>query len=265
MTQRETSDLIRRVAAITQQPLQQAQPMRPVPPSNDRDVDLYYWRGSVAVPEARGGYKPVDDQLFKVPTQTEASGDDAQLPLWATGNCPPWNCPPFWAQSFCERYEACIPTWEQEYTMGILRVPENVMYVIKSISYEVTSGLAQYDLFEISTYISQSKRASIEDMIIDPIAANPSERYAFSGFREPLPLQDRVDRNKWLRVTFRARGLVNLAGGSNHFPGEPINPNAHAKVLVEGWIAPLRRNVDGGPRPTDLGNMGHIPMNRDAY
>ncbi len=58
-----------------------ARPMRPVPPPRNDDVDLYYWRGPGAEAPRRGAYRPVDNQLFRIPTGTERSGDDPQVPL----------------------------------------------------------------------------------------------------------------------------------------------------------------------------------------
>lgn len=240
--------------------------VREVPTPRNDDVDLYYWRDpGVPTPPRRGGYRPVDNQLFRIPTAEEVDGDDAQIPFWATGNCPPWNCPPYWAIPFSETFEVCVPTYEQEYTIGQINTGDMEMSTLKSVSYEVTTGLGQYELFEFKSYRGGQLRATWEDMTVDPTTFDPSERYAFAGHNKPLLLEDRVDRARNMRFTVKARGIVNLAGTSIHSPGDPITPSANFKLVVHGWVAPLRHNVDGAPRPTDLGNMGFIPMNEDLY
>lgn len=223
------------------------------------DVDLYWWRGpGVPEPEPRGGVKPVDDYLYRIPTAEEVDGDDPQMPLWLTGSCPPWNCPPFWSKPIHSNFEACVATYEDEVTIGRLPVGEMDMAIIRSISYHL-EGLQQYELFEIKLYRQGTPRVVVEDMLIDPTTVNPSQRYAFAGDVRPLPVRDLVDRGRTLRITAKIRGLVDLAGNSNKSPGDPI-AQCNVRVTVNGWTAPIRRNVDGGPRPVDLGNMGFVPM-----
>lgn len=249
--------LIQRVKHAAAQQMPQQRPIRPA--DVDRrsdDIDRQYWRGSSPTPVRKGFWPMEDDQLLKIPTkQMEPVGEDAPMPVWMTGSQPAWNEPNFWSKPFEYTFVRCVPTWEQEYNIGQFQSPEMGMTVIQSVSYEVISGLTQFDLFEFKMYSGGSNKATWEDMTIDPFVATPARRYVFSGDTIPLPLTWRVDRDKICRFTVKARGLVDLAGVSNHAPGDPINPNAHFRLNVQGYIATLRRNVDGAPRPDDLGLM----------
>lgn len=253
-----TSDLLRGVREGARQ--LQAQQMRPIPPTRNDDVDLMWWRGSgVEEPERPGGYRPVDDQLFRVPTQEELpESEPGRTPLWMLGHTPQWNTPSYWSIPFCRVCEICIPTWEQEYRLCTLRAGDMEMMVIRDISYHVISGLSQYDLFEMKAYQGPALRTTWEDMIIDPGVANPSQRYVFAGDDRPLPLYLTIDRNRTAGFSVKARGLVNLAGASNRNPGDPIIPNAHFRIKVEGWITPLQRNNDGSPRESDTGHLLNV-------
>lgn len=242
------------------QQLPSAKPMRPVPAPRNDDVDRAYWYDpGVEAPRMRGGYRPVDDQLYRIPTGEERSGADPQVPVWATGNLPPWNAPPFWGIPFSRDFELCVPTYEQEYTIGQITTGDMEMWVLKSVSYNLTSGLGQYELFEWKIYRSGAPRVTWEDMTIDPTTFDPSRRFVFAGDTAPLLVEERIDRARDARFTIKARGIVDLAGNSNHMPGDPIVPSANFRLTVNGWIAPLRENVDGGPRPTDLGLLGNLP------
>jgi hypothetical protein len=263
------SDLVRKVRiAAKQSPIPLAKPMRPAEMDPDGyDIDLMWWRGDVPEAESRGFFAEEDDQLFTIPTaEMVPHSYRPQLPVWLTGNCPPWNCPSFWAKPYDSTFTlCCVPTWEQDYFVGAIEAEQTEMFILKSISYEVLTGLAQYDVFEVSMLSSLQRKAQIEDMIIDPTAADPARRYAFSGDTHPLPIAWRVDRDHRLVFQVRARGLVGLDGVSNHAPGDPLIPNMDFRLSVQGWRAPLRRTVDGGPRPTDLGPMENAGLHEDTY
>jgi len=231
----------------------------------DDDIDRQYWRGWVPEAPRQGHYQAEDDQLLMIPTnQMEENGANPQNHAWAVGTCPMWNCPNFWADPFEYRFERCVPTWEQEYLMGTIVAPEMSMVVVKSVSYEVISGLGQYDLFEFSMK-DPILKDQWEDMIIDIGVPASDGKYVFASDVKPLPLEYHLDRNNRLSFFVKARGIVDLAGNSNHFPGEILNPNANFRLSVQGWLAPLRKNVDGAPRPTDLGNMEFANLDEALY
>lgn len=256
--------LMSAVANRQARPLQ-SNTMQPIPPARNDDIDLTWWRGSVPEPVRRGDYRELDNQHYRfVTNQEEPEGEDPQTPVWVVGNCPPWNCPGYRSQPFDERFDTCLREWEVDTPLGGIPVEEDQMLVLKSISYHVISGLAQYDLFEIAMYESGVQRFRIEDMIIDPTTNNPSNRYVFAGDNKPLEVWQRIDRNSRMNFTVKARGLVDFDGNSNHNPGEPLDPNAFIRLQVSGWRTPLRRNVDGGPRPTDLGDMENLEMYDDT-
>lgn len=258
------ADIILQAAKTRQLP--QAQPMRRADQAfQNRDLHNSMWTSPGVSPPKVDHAVPLDDQLFKIPTQQmEEVGEDPQNHLFVTGSPPMWTEPPYWSHPLEERFTACVPTWEEEYTMGTLKIPEDKMAIIQDVSYHVTSGLAQFDLFEFVMY-DGARRAVWEDMIIDPLVAAPARRYVFGGDTIPLPLTERVDSNRTLRFTVKARGIVTLAGVSNHNPGDPLIPNANFRLLVYGYYAPLRHNVDGAPRQSDMGNMEFIPQNEDLY
>lgn len=246
--------------------LPQARPMTPAPVEQQNlDVDRAYWYTHAPVPPRQGRYEAEDDTLYRIPTQEEAPpGANPQNRAWVTGNLPVWNEPGYWSTPFEETYTVCVPTWEEEYQVGTLISPEMSITVIESVSYECISGLAQFDIFEWALY-RPGKVAQWEDMIIDPLTANPSLRHVFAGHVRPLPLIHRVDRGQTAWFTVKARGIVDLAGLSNHNPGDPLIPNANFRLNVQGWRTQLRRNVDGGPRPTDLGNMEFMDLDPERW
>lgn len=263
------SNLVRKVQiAAQQQRLPQARPMRPaaLDPSG-YDIDKMWWRGHVPEPERRGYYAHEDDQLFPTATnEMEPQGHRPQLPVWLTGNCPPWNCPSYWTKPLDLSFPVCcVPTYEDDYFVGSLEAEQMEMLVINSISYEVVTGLSQYEVFEVTMLSSLRRKMQIEDMIIDPTAADPARRYAFAGDVLPLPMWWKVDRNDRVVFNVKARGLVGLDGVSSQNPGDPLIPNMDFRLSVQGWRVPLRRDVDGGPRPIDLGPMENAGLYEDTY
>lgn len=239
-------------------------PMEPVPAHSQQDVSRAYWYGwsdVVPVPEDR----TTNDRLYitKTAEQLPPSAEPDQ-PAWAVTTYPMWNRMPFWGKPFEFNFEACIPTWEQDYVIGRMPVGQMEMAIIRGMSYHVPNGLAQYDVFEIALFRNSELRIRIEDMIIDPTTGDPSHRYVFAAdARQPMPIWDHVDRNQTLVITAKARGLVAFGGTSNHSPGDPLTPNASIRVSIIGYMAPLRKDVDGGPRPTDQGNELFVSLDQD--
>lgn len=259
--------MMQRVQAKMAKNLPQQRPMREVPPVDNRDIHTYYWQGPGAeIPRHEGGWAPVDDQLFLIPGQEDApTSAEAPVSLWVMENCPPHNCPPVRSDPFEYDLEVCVPTYEQWYTVGVVDVPPMHMAVIENLSYDFTAGLAQYELFEYQILQNGTPLATIEDMFIDPTTGDPSHKYVFSGDTQPQAFSGFVDREKKLIVRVRVRGLVDLAGNSNHLPGDILFPNAHFRITVQGYLAPFRHNVDGAPRHQDLGNMGFYDLDDLPY
>lgn len=260
------SNLIRGLKIAAANRLPERRPMAPADQAyQNKDLDRAYWYSHAPTPPRKGRYSAEDDTLYRIPTQMqEPEGARPQNRAFVTANFPQWNQPTYWAEPFEETFTACVPTWEEDYNIGTIQTTALRMAVIKSVSYECISGLAQYDLFQFNMW-DPANRAEWEDMIIDPLIFDPSRRHVFSGYVSPLPLEAHVDRDRTVRFTVRARGLVAIDGTSNHNPGDPLLPNAHFRLNVQGWWAPLRRNLDGGPRPTDLGNMEFMPLDPERY
>lgn len=248
MPSRLNLDAIRKLAA------QQA---RPVNPGSNQDIDRGYWYGhspeAVRVP-ARA---PIDRPIYQVPTmEREPESAPPQKPAWVNSNCPPWVCPPFWSVPVDLMAEVCLPFYETQAVMDpCIDVPQDYFLVIKRISYEALNGV-QGDVFQFDFLVDNSLRASFEDVIIDAAQPNPAHKYGLAGHTRQMPLHLVVDRNKRLCIRAMLRGAINLAGLSPHFPGDPIlTGDCHMRIYLQGWLANLRENVDGGPRPTDLGDV----------
>lgn len=236
--------------------------MRPADVSYQNfDIDRAWWYGWSPTPERQGAYTPEDNQLFITPTnEPEPDGVEPYWPFWVAGNCPPWNCPTFWGYPFDLDYEICLNEYEVETYIGSIQVPAMAMQVIRGLSYEVLTGLSQYEIFEITLRRGKETRVVVEDMIIDPTAAAPAERYVFAGDTRPLDIRDFADRERTYEIYVKARGIVDWDGVSVHAPGDPLIPSAHIRISLMGWVSPIRQNVDGGPRPADLGDMLFIPL-----
>lgn len=234
-----------------------AQPMQNLPPAGDGGLDRGYWHSYTPVvrrnvPTMRGMNRP----LFEVPT---ASGGPPSAPpatpAWINTNCPPWVCPPFWSQSVETTATGCAPTYEQSILLApTITVPQDYMLIVKGISYEALNA-ELYDVFQIDFFIDGSLRMSIEDMLIDTAPANQALRYGLAGHTRPMPTHLVVDRNHTLSIRTTLRGPINFQGNSPYFPGQPITTgDCSMKVILQGWMANLRENWDGAPRPTDLGS-----------
>jgi hypothetical protein len=236
----------------------------PVPRENRSvDLDKGYWRG-YSVPVRQGAYAREDDQLFKIPSNEPGPGGERRNPrVFVMGNTPPWTTPPFWSRPFENSYVVCVPTYEQDYLAGTYNNVNMEMMIIQGISYHCISGLGQYEVFEIALYDGLTEKMRWEDTLMDPTTGDPSKRYVFAGDTKPLPAFLIVDRNHQLHIKVKARGFIDNNGVSVHGPGEPLVPNANFRINLHGWIAPMRDNLDGGPRPTDLGNMDHVRMDAD--
>ena len=268
MTQYGTSRprLIQSVLKATAQRLPPAVPVRAAPVATRHDdVDLKYWRGWVPEVPRKGHYYAEDDQLLMIPTnQMEPRGANPQNHAWAVGTPPMWNHPNHWAEPFDELFTVCVPTWEQDYLIGSITAPDMAMVVVESVSYEVISGLGVKDLFEFSLK-DPALKAQWEDMIIDNGVAATDGKYVFASDVLPLPLEYHLDRTRRANFFVKARGIVDINGNSNHVPGEILNPNANFRLSVQGYFAPLRRNVDSAPRPMDLGNMEFANLDEALY
>jgi hypothetical protein len=247
--------LIRKLSAGIMRPL--GNPVRPVVPPDDRDLDNAYWHGYSVV--GRRATKPdIDRPIVQMPMmEREPESAPPQTPVWVNGNCPPWICPPAWAVPVELTMEKCIPFYEQATLMDFcFTVPQDYVLVIRNLSWEALNAV-QYDVFQFDFLVDGSTRLSIEDMLIAPGSANPAHKYALAGHTRPMPTHLVVDRNHTLCIRAILRGPIDFAGNSPFFPGQPIvTANCLMKVVLQGWLANLRENVDGGPRPTDLGDGG---------
>lgn len=206
----------------------------------------------------------LDRPIIQTPTaQREPESAAPQIPVWGNFNYPPWTQPPVWSVPFAKELEGCVPQYEISVLLGCFTVPQDRTLVIKEIGYEALNA-AQDDVFELEVTVDQSVRVRWEDINIDAAQANPAVRYGLFGHFRPMPTHILVDRNSTVCVRGTLRGPINLAGVSPFFPGQPITTgNCLMKAILYGWLAPLREDVDGGPRPTDLGDMDSVSLEDD--
>ncbi len=239
--------------------------MSPMAPAANPDVATAYWYGYGPEPERRNMGVDINSPVYPVPAMAQLPrSDNPQSAVWFNANCPPWVCPAYWSESVDFPLTACVPWYEVDTIIGAgIRVPGDRFYVIRQVSYEALNA-AQDDVFEFSITVNGKLVARFEDIAVDAAQANPAHKYGLSGHTRMLPLWFIADRSTTLNVHARLRGAINLAGVSPNFPGQPIlTGNCHMKIILQGWLSPLRENRDGGPRPTDLGDMGFIALSDD--
>lgn len=238
--------------------------MAPMARVNNQDVDNGYWYGYAPEPERRKMGVNIDPASYPVPVMAQLPrSTNPQSAIWFNSNCPPWVCPSYWSISVDQSFSGCVPWYEVDTLIGGVKVPGDHFYVIKQVSYEALNA-AQDDVFEWTVTVNNQVVARWEDIGVDVAQANPANKYGLSGHTRMLPLWFIADRSSTINVFARLRGAINLAGVSPKFPGQPIlTGNCQMKIILQGWLSPLRENRDGGPRPTDLGDMGFIALSDD--
>ncbi len=239
-------------------------PITRLPNPDNQDVDYGYWYGWVPPPSRREMTVPNDRpiNLLTVEEQIPEPTDPNSV-MWFNTNCPPWVCPPYWSKPVELKVNACVPWYEVDTVLGNLQVPKDWFYVVTDVSYEALNA-AQDDVFEMAILVNNNLVVRWEDIAIDQAQPNPAQKYALAGHFRPLPVWFLADRNSTITIRSRLRGPISLAGVSPYWAGQPIlTGNCQMKVILHGWMANLRENVDGGPRPTDLGDFGMIFLEDD--
>jgi hypothetical protein len=247
------------------QPLHVAAASPLVQPRNE-DIDRTMWRGvSPPVPlRVIPPQMPFDmdtpRQVQNVNMQSPES-DDPTTPVYINTNCPPWVCPPNESSPTDITMTACVPWYEVDTLLSsTFTVPLGKMLIIKSASYEALNA-ALNDVFQFRILVNGTPKATFEDVLADGASVNPAQSYGISGHFRPLPLGIIADRQTVVSVYGRLRGPINLAGASPYLPGLPISSgNCQMKIILNGWLAVDRMHLEGGPRPTDLGDsdMHHL-------
>lgn len=229
------------------------------------DVDKSMWSGYSDDKVVRVRTKPpIDRPIPIMPTmEREPESVPPNTPLWVNSNNPPWVTPPRWARAVSIPFNACVPWYEVSTLLGTYQVPQDYMLVIKQVSYEALNA-ALLDTFVIDFLSNTQNLLQLEDMFVDNTTSNPAQQYALGGHFRPIPTNCFVDRNGVLTVRGTLRGPIDIAGVSPYFPGQPItSTDCQMKVVIDAWLANLRDNSDGGPRPTDLGDFGNLLMDDD--
>jgi hypothetical protein len=238
-------------------------PSIPIPPVGSGGTNKGMWNGYAPQALWRPTKPPIDRPINILPTgERQPDSAPPQTLAWLNGNMPPWVNPPFWSVPIDLPHTVCMPWYEVDTLLGNTVVPKDRTLVIKNMSYQALNASIN-DVFTITLYVDGVIAATIEDIYISA-APNPAQRYALAGHFRPMPLNLVVDRNSTLTVRAQLRGPINLAGVSPYFAGQPIlSTDCHFKVLLQGWMSNLREDLDGGPRPTDLGDFGMIPLEDD--
>ncbi len=238
------------------------------PPVGDGGLNKQMWDGyEVVVPMPMRA--PVGRPIQQVPTmEREPESFPNSTPLWVNTNCPPWICPPFWSVPFDRVFSRCVPFYEQATLLyldgaigiGEYVVPQDYVLIIKGFSYEALNS-QQGDVFQFDFAIDGNTRMVHEDINIDAAQPNPAHRYALGGHTRQIKTHFVVDRNHSLSVRATLRGPISFSGLSPYFPGQPSTTgDCQMKIYLQGWLANLRDNVDGAPRPTDLGDADNLLM-----
>jgi hypothetical protein len=223
----------------------------------------YYHGRPPPIPPAHGKNINVEAPIPIVPTnRKDPISEPPNKQLVINANCPPWNCPPFWSIPFDEEACICIPMARKEEFIFRYVVPQDRMLIIKGISYEI-HNVDQYNSFSFKIMDNGMTRLSIEDMLIDPTSANPAHRYVFAGHTRQMPTHLFIDHNHSLVVSAEFLGILDFAGNSNYNEGDILAVNPEMCINIRGWLANVRDSRDGGPRPTDLGNLLHVPLTDD--
>lgn len=249
----------RRPAASLHSP--QAAPMAHV---GNGGTDRGYWRGWVPDAPYVPTTVPNDRPIYELPVLEQLpESTDPQSVIWINSNCPPWVCPPYWSKPIELTFEACVPWYEVDTVLGNLTAPKDYFYVVTSASYQALNA-SQDDVFEFSLLVSNNLVVRWEDIIADATQPNPANRNGLAGYQRPMPCWFICDRTQTITARARLRGQIDLAGISPNWAGQPIlTGNCHMRIILNGWMANLRENVDGGPRPTDLGDFGNAFLEED--
>ena len=226
-------------------------------------VERGYWADRPPPVPRIGDMPTMDVPIPIVPTNRKIPPSaPSKHQVVVNANEPPWNKPPFWAIPYDVVQCACIPFALKEAAVFNFKVPDDRMLIISHLSYEI-HNIDQYQSFSIRVMDSGMTRLSIEDMLIDPLSANPAHRYAFAGHTRPMPVHTFVDHNHVLTITATFLGTLDFAGNSDQQQDAILTPNPEICVNVIGWLANVRDSRDGAPRPTDLGDLLNIPLRDD--
>ena len=259
-------DMVRRVQLAAARALHSTQNVPSQPFNDGRDVDRSMWSGySDGMIIRRPTKPPIDRPIYQVPvSQREPDSDPPNTPIWINSNNPPWVTPPNWGIPVAMPFTACVPWYEVSSLLApAYTVPQDYMLIIKEISYEALNA-ALFDTFVLDILSNNQPLTQLEDMFIDNTTPNPAMQYANGGHIRPILTNMFVDRNGSMTIRGTLRGPIDINGVSPYFPGQPItSTDCQMKVIVYGYLANLRENADGGPRPTDLGDFANLLMDSD--
>lgn len=223
------------------------------------------WTGPGAVPRRLYTKPDIDRPIFRIPTgEREPESDPPQTPIWINSNKPGFTEPPLWARPFSRLFIACVPWYRVATTLGgCFTVPHDRSLIIRGVSYEALNAV-QYDTFQFDLLVNNMPVATLEDMRVDTAIANPAQQNGLAGHFRPMPINLQADHDATVCVRGTLLGPITITGAPVTFAGNPIlTSDCQMKVILYGWLAPLREAIDGGPRPTDLGDMDFSALEDD--
>lgn len=246
------------------------QPIAPLPvrgprlvPTGRHGVKMdegYFW-GHVPPPVRRNNVVNNERPINTTPlNDTIPHSADPHIPIWVNANYPPWTNPTWWSVPLNLEFDGCIPWYLVPTFLTKFTVPHTYMAVIKGISYEALNA-DQNDVFTIRVWVGGELAAEFEDINADSTQSNPALRYGINGFTREMPVNIIADYDSEIVIEATLNGPLDLAGNSPYFPGQPITTgDCLVRVILNGWMANVREQVEGGSRPTDLGNLGNLPL-----
>lgn len=176
-----------------------------------------------------------------------------QYQLIVNSRRPQFVVPNFWSEPFHPSHTICVPFYETLYTAYTFKVPSDRLIVVNSISYQFDNSIADFEQFDIAVYRESEGLVTFRDMKV-PGSTDPAEQYAFAGHYRPIPVYCRFDHDQTIVIQVRVKGLYPFT----HTDLDPLG--GCFTIALNGWMASLMDNRDGGARPVDMGDFNDIAL-----
>ncbi len=219
--------------------------------------DKQMWKGDSPVVQRvvqtikdPGGHAPVLVSEQKIPEPTEP--DQEHLSLAA--RLPGFVNPNFWGKPWDDHgATVCIARYETWYVLYSLKVPSDSMIIVTGISYQFDDNLQLNDQFEVRVSRDSDNLCQYFDAYVSA-AADPAEKYAFSGHYRKAPLYCRFDHDETIVVSVNVRGAYPFT----HTGAELLG--GCGQIFISGWMSSLMDTRDGGARPSDFGEFNRVAL-----
>ncbi len=185
--------------------------------------------------------------------QKMPANDVVEYQLIVNSRLPQFSVPNFWSEPFHPSDSVCTPYYETFYYPYRFRVPADRMVMINSVSYEFANAIADFEQFTVGILRENEVMAEWTDMKV-PGSTNPAEQYAFAGHYRPIPVYCRVDHDQTIVVRVKVKGAYPYTHLDTDVLGGCFT------VCLNGWMASLMDNRDGGARPVDMGDFNDMAL-----